>query len=416
MLFEEKKNIMQNKSKTIALFVVLIFLFCSLVFADKQTNKRILVQDNTSFAMDLYQKLRALDGNIFFSPYSISTALSMAYGGARCNTEKEMAKTLRFSLGQENLHSTFALLESRLNKIQKAGNIKLSVANSLWPQQDYKFLDTYLSFTKKYYGVSITPVDYKRSREAARVMINKWVEDKTQDKIKNLIQLGILDPLTRLVLVNAIYFKGNWESQFQTDKTEVASFHTSSNQSIQVPMMTQKEKFKYADLGSFQMLELPYVRNEMSMIILLPEEIDGLKQLETDLSVENLIRWQNRLSKRDVLVFLPKFRMTSRFRLDKTLVSMGMIDAFSKSKANFAGMDGKPDWLYIGAVIHKAFVDVNEEGTEAAAATAVVMTLKGMAAHLVFRADHPFAFLIQDKRTGSILFMGRVTNPTTTGQ
>jgi serpin B len=367
--------------------------------------------------MDLYQKLRASDGNMFFSPYSVSTALAMTYGGARGNTEKEMAKTLRFSLDQENLHSAFAHVEARLNKLQKAGSIKLSVANSLWPQQDYEFLDEYISLVKKHYGVSITALDYKRAREAARKMINKWVEDKTQNKIKDLIQPGILTALARLVLVNAIYFKGNWESQFKADKTKDAPFHISSKKSVQAPMMTQEQKFGYADLGSLKMLELPYVGNEMSMIVLLPKEVDGLKQLEADLSVDNFKRWKSRLGKRDVLVFLPKFKMTSMFRLDKTLRSMGMIDAFSDSKANFAGMDGRPDWLYIAAVIHKAFVDVNEEGTEAAAATAVVMEARNMPAlPPTFRVDHPFVFLIQENQTGSILFIGRVTNPTETGE
>jgi serpin B len=385
-----------------------------MAFAGKQANEKTLVQDNTAFAMDLYQKLRVSDGNIFFSPYSISTALAMTYGGARGNTEKEMAKTLRFSLDQEHLHPAFAQVKSRLTKLQKAGNIKLSVANSLWPQRDYKFLDEYLSLAKKHYGVSIIPVDYKRAREAARKMINKWVEDQTDDKIKNLIQPGILDDLTRLVLVNAIYFKGTWESQFKADKTKDAPFHLSSNKSVQAPMMTQKEKFRYADLGSFDMLKLPYIENEMSMIVLLPKKVDGLKQLESNLSAENLKRWKSRLRKREVLVFLPKFKMTSMFRLDKTLVSMGMIDAFS-SRANFAGMDGRTDWLYIGAVIHKAFVDVNEEGTEAAAATAVIIKARGMPTPPpVFRADHPFVFLIQENLTGSILFMGRVIDPTET--
>lgn len=408
---------MQGISRAIALSFLSIVLSCSPVSAAEQTNERILVQDNSAFAMDLYQKLRASDGNIFFSPYSISTALAMTYGGARGNTEREMAKTLRFSLDQENLHPAFAQVESRLNKLQKAGNIKLSVANSLWPQQDYKFLDEYLSLAKKYYGVSITPVDYRQAREAAREMINNWVEDKTQGKIKNLIQPGILDALTRLVLVNAIYFKGNWESQFEADKTKDAPFHMPSKKSVQAPMMTQEEKFRYADLEFFEMLELPYVGNEMSMIVLLPKAIDGLTQLEANLSTENLERWKSRLSKRDIVVFLPKFKMTSMFRLDKTLVSMGMVDAFSDSKANFAGMDGRPDGLYIGAVIHKAFVDVNEEGTEAAAATAGGMVQMRMPAPpTVFRADHPFVFLIQENRTGSILFMGRVNAPTETGE
>lgn len=408
---------MRDRPKAIALSVVPIVLFCPLVFAGKPTNERILVQDNSAFAMDLYQKLCASDGNIFFSPYSISTALAMTYGGARGNTEKEMAKTLRFSLDQENLHFAFAQVESRLNKLQKAGNIKLSVANALWPQQDYKFLDEYLFLAKKHYGVTITPLDYKRAREAARSMINKWVEDKTQSKIKDLIQPGILNALTRLVLVNAIYFKGNWESQFKADKTKDAPFYVSPKKSVQVPMMTQKQKFEYANLRSFEILKLPYVGNEMSMIILLPKETDGLKQLEANLSLENLKGWKRRLDKRDVLVFLPKFKMTSMFRLDKTLVSMGIIDAFSNSKANFAGMDGRSNWLYIAAVIHKAFVDVNEEGTEAAAATAVVIgAMSAPAPSPTFRADHPFVFLIQENQTGSILFIGRVTDPTETGE
>ena len=409
---------MQDRPKAIVLSFILTVLFCSIALAGKQTNERSLVQDNTAFAMDLYQKLRASeDGNLFFSPYSISTALAMTYGGARGNTENEMAKTLKFSLDRETLHPAFAQVESRLNRIQKSGNIKLSVANSLWPQQDFKFLDEYLSLVKKHYGVAITPVDYKRAREAARKMINSWVEDKTQDKIKDLIQPGILDALTRLVLVNAIYFKGNWETQFKADKTKDALFHISSKKSVQTAMMTQRNEFRYADLETFEMLELPYVGNEMSMIVLLPKEVDGLKQLGGNLSVENLERWKNRLSKREVLLFLPRFKMTSMFRLDTTLVSMGMVDAFSESKANFAGMDGRPDWLYIGAVIHKAFVDVNEEGTEAAAATAVVIETLGMPPPPpTFRANHPFIFLIQENQTGSVLFIGRVTDPTKTGE
>jgi serine protease inhibitor len=409
---------MRDGSKAIALcFMLSIALSCSLVFAGEQADEEILVQDNSAFAIDLYQRLCATDGNIFFSPFSISTALAMTYAGARGNTEKQMAKTLRFSLDQENLHPAFANIESRLNKLQKAGNVKLSVANSLWPQQDYRFLNEYLSLIKKHYGVSITPVDYKHACEAARKMINEWVEDKTQDKIKDLIQPGILDALTRLVLVNAIYFKGNWESKFKTNLTKDAPFYVSPSKSVQAPIMTQKQEFRYAEIETLQVLELPYVGDELSMIVLLPQKADGLTQLESSLTVENLNRWKRRLAKREVLVFLPKFKMTSIFQLDKTLASMGMVDAFIDSKANFAGMDGRPDWLYIGAVLHKAFVDVNEQGTEAAAATAVVMKARGMPAPPpTFRADHPFVFLIHENRTGSILFMGRVTDPTKSGE
>ncbi len=401
------------KCKAFGLAFLQIVVFCPLVFAGGQDNGRILVQDNSEFTVDFYQKLCVSEGNMFFSPFSVSTALGMTYGGARGNTAREMAETLRFSLGQEDLHYAFAQLRSRLNKLQESENIQLSIANSMFPQEGYKFLDEYLSLIKRYYGVSITPLDYKHACEAARKIINKWVEEKTQDKIKDLIQPGILDPLTRLVLVNAIYFKGNWESQFNADKTKDAPFYISPGRSVRTPMMTQKGEFEYGDLKLFDMLELPYVGNGMSMILLLPKEPDGLKCVESKLSLESLRQWKSHLSKRDVIVFLPKFKMTSMFRLDNVFKSMGMVDAFSSSKANFAGMDGRPGRLYIGAVIHKAFIDVNEEGTEAAAATAVGMKATAIPVPPpVFRVDHPFIFLIQAKQTGSILFMGRVADPT----
>ena len=406
--------------KTITLFVILLVVFIRFpAFGGTQSDVMTVVQDNSAFAFDLYHKLRASEGNIFFSPYSISTALAMTYAGARENTEKQMAKTLRFSLDQKNLHPAFAEMESCLNELQKAGNIKLSVANSLWPQQGFEFLDEYLSLAKKYYGVSITPLDYKGACEEARRMINQWVKDKTQNKIKNLMQPGVLNALTRLVLVNAIYFKGNWENQFEVSRTKDETFFVSPEKSVQTPMMNQKRtSFRYAEFDSLQILELPYVGNELSMLVLLPKETYGLAQLESELSVENLTQWKSHLDKKEVLVSLPKFKMTSKFRLDKTLRAMGMVDVFSDTKANFAGMDGNPGWLYIGAVIHKAFVDVNEEGTEAAAATAVSMFLTSAqkTSPAIFRADHPFLFLIQETQTGSILFIGRVTDPTKTGE
>lgn len=375
-----------------------------------------LVEGNTLFALGLYQRVRVSDGNLFLSPYSISTALAMTYGGARGDTETQMAKALRFTIGQEDLHPAFAELESKLNKVQEAGNVKLSIANSLWLQRDYKFLDAYLSLVKKHYGVSITAVDYKRATEAARKLINNWVEDKTQEKIKDLIQPGILDALTRLVLVNAIYFKGDWDRQFNAEQTKDAPFFVSPEESVNTPMMYQKHRFRYADTGDLQVLELPYAGNELSMLVLLPSEKGALGRIEKRLSMENLREWRRQLRKKEVMVYLPKFKMTSMFRLDETLRSMGMVDAFSMGKADFSGMDGNPGWLYIGAVIHKAFVDVNEEGTEAAAATAVVMRVKSMPKPPpTFRADHPFVFLIQENQTGSILFMGRLNDPTKTG-
>ena len=380
-------------------------------FANEISDDKELVAGNTAFAFNLYDRLKQTEGNLFLSPYSISTALAMTYAGARGNTEKQMAQVLHFILDQEHLHPAFASIEAGLNAVQKKGEIQLCVANALWPEKSYTFLKDYLVLLETNYGASVTPLDYKRATDAARKEINTWVEQKTNNKIKDLIQKGVLDPATRLVLTDAIYFKGNWANQFKKKDTEDLPFNVAPGKSVSVPMMTQKQRFKYMENDSLQVLEMPYAGDDLSMIILLPREVDGLAGLEAELTVENLNAWMRRLVKREVQVFLPKFEMTSQFSLGETLASMGMPDAFSMS-ADFSGMDGTT-MLYISAVVHKAFVAVDEEGTEAAAATAVVMRLKAMPRPpLVFRADHPFVFMICDNRLGSILFLGRVTDPT----
>jgi len=392
--------------------LLLTSVFVLLSANGEKSKSEALVEGNTAFALDVYQRLKDTKGNIFFSPYSISTALAMTYAGARENTARQMADVLHFTLDQNNLHPTFAKLETWLNEIREKGDVQLNVANSLWPQKGYPFLKEYLTLSEKYYRVTITPLNYRQAVEEARKIINQWVEEKTKDKIKNLIKPGILNSLTRLVLVNAIYFKGNWASQFDEKRTRDDTFYLLSGQRVQVPLMAQKKEFRYAGTGSLQVLELPYVGEDLSMIVLLPRKTDGLPELEKHLTPETLMQWIAGLRKQEVQVFLPKFKMTSQFRLDQTLPAMGMRDAFDSSKANFSGMDGRRNWLYIGAVIHKAFVDVNEEGTEAAAATAVAMRIKmGRPTSPIFRADHPFIFLIRDNRTGSILFIGRVLDP-----
>jgi serpin B len=398
---------MKNVLHLAGVLSILLALF--ITGASAQSEPDLLVRDNTAFALKLYRQVSGTNGNCFFSPYSISTALAMTYAGARGETEKQMASALCFSLPQADLHPAFSKLESDVKAAQKEG-IALSVANSLWPHKDYPFKDEYLSLIKREYGVSVTPVDYVKETEKARTAINDWVADRTQDKIRDLIQPGILDPLTRLVLVNAIYFKGKWEQSFKASDTREASFFTAPGQAVTCQLMARKVKARYATFPALDVLELPYAGGGMSMAVLLPKEADGLPKLEQELSPENLARWLGEAREQDVVVFLPRFRMTSLFRLDGTLTAMGMPDAFSR-KSDFSGMDGTRD-LYIGAVIHKAFVDVNEEGTEAAAATAVVMQLRSMPKPSpVFRADHPFVFLIRENRTGSILFMGRVSDP-----
>ena len=389
--------------------------------------QQTVVEGNNKFALELYAKLRAQEGNLFFSPYSISGALAMTYAGARGETEKQMANVLHFPTffvekglpssvewfvrDEERFHSAFGAIIKDLNAKGEKGNYELSVANALWGQKGYGFLAEFLELIEAKYGGKLNEVDFIAATEAARQTINAWVEKETKDKIKNLIQKGVLDKLTRLVLTNAIYFKGNWARQFEEDKTKEAPFTLISGEKVNVPMMNQTAEFNYMETEDFQGLELPYVDDELSMIILLPRKVDELSSLEEMLSLEKFSGWLGKLGKRKVIVSVPKFRMTSRFGLAGVLRSMGMMDAFSE-KANFSGMNGKRD-LFISAVVHKAYVDVNEEGTEAAAATAVVMRVTSVEPERipVFRADHPFLFLIRDNKSGSILFIGRTMNP-----
>jgi len=404
----------QGLQGTLAVSLAICLAMSVALAEEPSPTEKSVVAGNTLFALDLYSVLKSYEGNLFFSPYSISTGLAMTFAGARGTTETQMANALRFPLGPEGIHSAFADLQTRLRNVEDAGNVELRIANSLWPMIDSELLAEFLSLIKKDYGASITPLDYKRSPEAARVMINKWVEDKTEGNIKDLIGPKVLDAFTRLVLANGIYFKGNWENKFEVKQTRDAPFFVSPDKSVQTPMMTQTREFKYGELDAAQLIELPYAGNELSMLVLLPKEKDALPQIEDSLSDDNLKQWKDRLVKREVRLCLPRFKMScGTFELNGALKSLGIRDAFDMKKANFAGMDGRPDSLYIASVLHKAFVDVNEEGTEAAAATGVAMKLKASPTPLpIFRADHPFVFLIQETATGSILFIGRVTDPT----
>ncbi|MGO8765105.1 MAG: serpin family protein [Limisphaerales bacterium] len=406
-------------------------LFCcpSLVFADASSPGSEVVVGNTGFAVDLYGQLRTQAGNLCFSPYSISTALAMTSGGARGETAEQMARTLHFDLPPAELHPAFAALEAGLNAVQQKGQVQLATANSLWPQKDFPFRPDYLASCQKYYGTSITPVDYRKNAEAARKTINDWVESKTSRKIVELLKPGMVGGGTRLVLVNAIYFKGKWAGQFDSKLTSEQPFHLSPEKQVAGPLMRQTGDFKYAEfpdlestnmramlssVSHLQVLELPYAGDDLSMIVLLPREADGLDHLEKELTAQNLASWTTSLRSQKVQVFLPKFKMTSEFRLAETLKALGMPDAFT-SQADFSGMDGRKN-LFFSDVIHKAFVEVNEEGTEAAAATAVVMFGGAAPSNQppipIFRADHPFLFLIRDNHDGSILFLGRVADPT----
>lgn len=381
--------------------------------ADRPTDLGMVVEGNNCFALDLYAKLRVKKGNLFVSPYSISTALAMTYAGAAGDTEIQMAKVLQFELPQDRLHRAMGSLVSDLNKAGEKGDFQLVVANALWAQKDYVFLKEYLDLVQTSYTAGLNHVDYAKDTEKARQTINAWVEDKTNDKIKELIKPNILDTLTRLVLTNAIYFKGAWVSPFDKGRTRDDPFTLIDGEKIDVPMMHQTESFKYMEDERLQALELDYHGRRVSMVILLPKQPDGLPALEKAINAKTLKSRLSKLRRQRAIVAVPKFKLSYDLELSGTLVAMGMPDAFDDVKADFSKMNGRKD-LYISKVIHQAFVDVNEEGTEAAAATAVAMSVGGVMMpeqEKRFVADHPFMFLIRDVRTGSILFMGRVMNP-----
>jgi serpin B len=380
------------------------------------------VEGNTAFALDLYQKLKDRPGNLFFSPYSISTSLAMTYAGAWGQTESEMARTLHFNLTQTNLPVAFSALGARMNRIQRWNRITLTTANSLWCQQDYWFTDAFLDLIHKYYAAEARQVDFKLSPQAAASEINQWVERKTKGKIKDMVAPGQFTDLTRLVLCNAIYFKGKWQHQFKSRDTEPAPFHVATNETVTVPMMHQKAHFKTvsSDDRSVELLELPYSGTDLSMIILLPEieypspdvEQPGLPDLERKLTADNLRGWLANLDQanpHETRVALPRFTTSCGFELTKELKSLGMASAFDDLTANFYGMDGTTN-LVISDVIHKAFVEVNESGTEATAVTLTLVRTAGMANRFI--VDHPFIFLIRENGSGTILFVGRIVDPT----
>jgi serpin B len=336
----------------------------------------------------------------------------MTYAGARGNTEKQMSDVMHFPSSHKRIHSLYDNLNAQLKKVHENGDVELNIANALWAQKGYNIMPEFTKLTSKYYDAAFEQLDFKSNAEAAKGRINSWTAEQTKDGIQNIIPSGIIDAFTRLILTNAIYFKGNWASKFKKRLTTDQPFWTSSDSSIQTPMMHQTEEFNYAENDIVQIVELPYTGNDLSMIILLPKEADRIRHLENSLTIEKLNTWTSDLGRREVDIYLPKFKMDWQLDVASTLTKLGMIDAFKYGPADFSGIDGSRE-LYISAVLHKAYVDVNEEGTEAAAATAVVMTLGGgHVPPIIFRADHPFIFLIRENFSGRILFIGRLVNPT----
>ncbi|XP_059562288.1 serpin B3 [Myotis daubentonii] len=387
-----------------------------------------LSEANTRFAYDLFQLFRkSTKENIFYSPLSITTALAMTYLGSRKRTASEIQKVLHFNEVIENtkggtktaqveesgnVHQQFQKLLTELNKPTDA--YKLSLANRLYGDKKFQFFQEYLDNVKKFYLASVESADFANAAEETRKMINSWVESQTNEKIKDLFPKDSLDSSTILVLVNAIYFKGQWNEKFDAKKTEQGQFWLNKDTSKVVQMMKQSNMFKFTSLEDMQakILEIPYKDKDLSMVLLLPNEIDGLQQLEDKLTAEKLIEWTSsqNMSMSHVHVHLPRFKVEQSFNLQVTMKALGMVDAFSPRDADFSGMSGSQG-LVISAILHKSFVEVTEEGTEAAAATGVGISVTSAPNYEMFHCDHPFLFLIKHNKTNSILFFGRFLSP-----
>lgn len=370
-----------------------------------------LVSGNTDFAFDVYRVISSTGDNLFFSPYSISSALSMTYAGARGETEKQMADTLRYRLSQALLHPAFNTLDIQLSQQsdEDENGFKLNIVNAIWGQKDFPFLNSFLDVLAEEYGAGLRITDFAQEPEKSRLAINDWVSQQTADKINDLIPQGVINKATRLVLSNAVYFKAAWQAQFNEDATYDGVFYMDNNDTVKVPMMTKTTSFRYTREDGYQAIELPYEGGEISMVILMPDR-GRFDEVERNLDTDMVNGALSNIQSREISLSLPRFEFESGFNLKDALIQLGMVDAFSEN-ADFSGMTGNRD-LLISDVVHKAFISVNEEGTEAAAATAVIMALTGLPDNpLELTIDHPFIFLIRDIETGTILFMGRVLNP-----
>ena len=380
-----------------------------------QDDLTTLVNGNNAFALNLYQALHSQAGNLVFSPYSISLALAMTYAGARNVTESQMAQAMQFTLSQDKLHPAFNSLDLALANESKSQNnnaqpMQLNIANSIWTEQMYPFQQAYLDLIAKNYGAAIQLADFVKNFDPVRQQINAWVSNQTKNKINNLLSPGSVDSNTRMVLVNAIYFKADWDAPFDPNNTNDAPFTLLDGSQSQVKMMSNSELvLNYVQGDGYQAVELPYSGNTAAMDIIMPDN-DNFQKFETTIDAQTLNHIFNSMQSQPIALGLPKFTFSTNFSLSDQLKSLGMTDAFS-DQADFSGMTGNRD-LFISDVIHKAFVAVDEKGTEAAAATAPIMA--GMSSPMqkvLLVIDHPFIFIIRDLKSGQILFMGRVLNP-----
>ena len=383
---------------------------------------KAVIEANNRFTVGLHKALRNdaqfTGKNLFYSPSSLSIALAMTSMGAKGNTAVQMAKALHWdAIPKEQLHTEEQHFLQALQESNTASN-ELLAANRLFVQKNFSLVQEFVEGTKKFYDAETALVDYQKDAEGARKEVNEWVEQKTKQKIKNLIPEGVFSTRTRLTLVNAIYFKGFWQNQFDEESTHSQEFFVSESEKKEVQMMHLTKKFKHVEDGGelgCQILELPYQGEDLSMVILLPHDTHGLGKLEEGLTHDKLQKALESVAQsrpHKVEVSLPRFKLTQQFLLNDILANMGATDMFNEFKADFSGITPGPEKIYVSHVIHKAFVEVNEKGTEAAAATGVVMMARmAIMFNPIFCADHPFLFMICHKKSNAILFMGRVVKP-----
>jgi serpin B len=404
------------------LIVILALLAVGLVSAGEEESpvNPALVEGNTAFAFDLYQQIADQEGNLFYSPFSISAALAMTYAGARGQTEAEMASTLRFDLPQADLHPAFGALIADLTAVPEPASedetpFTLNIANALWGQDGFPFREDYMALLDASYDTGLEVVDFTADPDGVRETINAWVEDQTEDRIQDLIPDGVINPLTRLVLANAIYFNAGWVYTFEDYATQDEPFTLLDGSTVTVPTMRTQHDFRYAEGEGFQAVELPYEGRDASMLVILPAEGE-FEAFEDTLSAETFAEIVDALDFITVNLAFPRFEYEYTLNLTDTLQAMGMVEPFTEA-ADLTGMfdpDGTGENLFISAVLHKAFVSVDESGTEAAAATAVIVeaTSAPLIEEIVeMRVDRPFVFVIRDHVTGAVLFVGRVVNP-----
>lgn len=371
-----------------------------------------LVAGNSAFAFELYQAIRKEGGNLFYSPYSTSLALAMTYAGARGETEREMARTLHYTVPEGRLHSAFNALDLELasrgeGAREQEGGFKLNIANSIWGQTGYSFLAEFLDVLAENYGAGLRVLDFVGAPDDSRITINDWVSEETEDKIEDLLPPGSITPATVLVLTNAIYFNAAWAYPFQEELTKDGVFYLLDGGQVTVPMMEETKYLGYAQGEGYQAVELWYEGGELSMVVLLPDA-GRFEDFTSRLDAESVAAIIEGISPQEIHLTMPRFTYESWFSLKKTLAAMGMPSAFGA--ADFSGMDGTRS-LFIDDVLHKAFISVDEAGTEAAAATAVVVARAAPAPPKDVAVDRPFVFIIRDIETDAILFLGHVLNP-----